>query len=64
MERSQVLFDQRYLDIRPHLDKEVLADLQAQTMHVVGDPYGTVGNYYLSKLSQEADRLTREWKLP
>lgn len=64
VERSVLLKDPRYLAIRPHLSAEVEAKLRDQAIAVVSDPYGTVGNYYLSLIGDEADRLeTKVWKL-
>jgi hypothetical protein len=62
-DRGDILTDIRYQNIQIHLRPEVEAELRAQTIHAVSDPYGTVGNYYLRLIGEEAARLEREWKL-
>jgi hypothetical protein len=63
-DRKILLNDPRYLAIRPHLSAEVEAKLRSQEITAMSDPYRTVGNYYLSLIRDEADRLEKEvWKL-
>jgi hypothetical protein len=61
--RSEILRDQRYLAIRPHLTPETEAKMRKQGIVAVSDPYGTAGNYFLGLIRDEADRLEREWDL-
>ena len=63
VDRDVLLVDPRYLAVRPHLDAKTEEMLREQTIHVVSDSYGTVGNVYLAALRDEADRLEQEWKL-
>jgi hypothetical protein len=51
-DRGDILTDIRYQNIQIHLRPEVEAELRAQTIHAVSDPYGTVGNYYLRLIAR------------
>jgi hypothetical protein len=61
MDRKDILLDPRYLAIRPYLRPEAEEKLRVQSLVAVSDPYGTVGNYFLAVIRDEADRLAREW---
>ena len=64
VERNILLNDPRYLAIRPHLQLAIEAKLREPAIVAVRDPYGIAGNYYLSLLRDEADRLEMEvWNL-
>lgn len=62
-DRSELLLDPRYLAIRPFLKPEVEKLMREQAVRAVSDPHGTVGNYYLGLIRDEADRLERVWDL-
>lgn len=62
-DRKTMLVDPRYLAMRAHLKPSVEDQLRAAHAVAVSDTYGTVGNFYLGLLRNEADRLEREWHL-
>lgn len=62
-DRRDILRNPDFLSLDPHLSNEARELFYGQTLHVVVDQYGTVGNLYLAMVRKEANRLEREWGL-